>query len=1065
MTSTTRINILHVSDLHYEKDRAHDIRVVGEAFLEDLKQVCDSPLKPNLFVFSGDVANAGDDNDAFYRVLEHVIMPAAEATGTTETIFFTAGNHDARREFVELHRSVQCEIRSASDRESVNILGQSDRISEFVNEKFSNYNVLTSVAASQFITNESPFYTTAYIPSLDIAIASLNTSWATNCGIGEDDVSRLLVSERHMTEAIDALPKAAKKLLITHHPIEWLSEIVRSDFGILAERNFDVHLFGHVHSPRPISRRSPDGTIFTNQSGALFTTRRRLNGYSVVSLDPGSPHVQSSFRTYFDDNRRFGAGENIAPGGRFHSSSDSERHWKAAPSALVGDDFLDWLQGPVRAELELAFNDGLAAKPLSQVFVEPPLSSLSDVATDEDDADQAVAMNDMVRSGENYVVTGNREFGKTTLLQQFALRALQLARELESPRLPCMINFQDIRPGRDRMVRLLRAQLPADMPEGMSLDVLLAAGRVFVVVDDVDLSRDRAYKTLTDFMSEYPRNRYLIAATTKHVNDVLGSVEQMPAPLPFRRIFLRPLSRNKLRLLVEKWGLPLEVDKDRLLSRMVADLVHINVPMTAVSGTILLTIFDEYNNGSPISRTVLIEQFVNALLDKWCPDEARLRSYDFRFKTSFLSSFAENMVRNDNYVVPYEDALSFTRRYFERLALRQEPNEWLEQFVSAKILVNRGFSLSFRYRAFLEYFVAQQMDEQQEFRAFVVAEERYLSFLNEIEYYAGRKRGDIDLTNEIGDRFARLSDAMWAELDWKPDVSRFESMRRPKHVAADVIYKRIDDEMKLPGLTSEERDRELEAEIPRDVGRRQEVFRPLYTDVGQRWTAALILYSKMIRNSELIPGDSKRAHLRSVLDGWSAFSAITLTAIPTLVKHRSIVINGVRHLVIMPKSMTDEEVAEEIYMGLPRNISRPIAKVLGSEKLEGLLSEPLMIQGENEEPAMVAFYRASLYADLRLPNFVGVLQKLDRRLRRAQYLREAALWKMRELFRSTGLGRDDEGALRGLISETAAHLFAPSGKDQEREMARQAGRLKRARLVRSLRERNKSGREREEGDA
>src|SRR3546814_1342499 len=66
------------------------------------------------------------------------------------------------------------------------------------------------------------------------------------------------------------------------------------------------------------------------------------------------------------------------------------------------------------------------------------------------------------------------------------------------------------------------------------------------------------------------------------------------------------------------------------------------------------------------------------------------------------------------------------------------------------------FRSCFRYRAFLEYFIASQMDISPDFRSWVLDDSRYLSFVNELNYYAGLERSDAELLAVIGDRFQKL---------------------------------------------------------------------------------------------------------------------------------------------------------------------------------------------------------------------------------------------------------------------------------------------------------------------
>ena len=129
----------------------------------------------------------------------------------------------------------------------------------------------------------------------------------------------------------------------------------------------------------------------------------------------------------------------------------------------------------------------------------------------------------------------------------------------------------------------------------------------------------------------------------------------------------------------------------------------------------------------------------------------------------------------------------------------------------------------FRYRAFLEYLIAVRMNEQEEFRTWVLEEARYLSFANEIEYYAGIKRNDYGLLETVGQRFARLSEAFENQTGWVKDLNSIDI--EPPHDALEAeSFEGIERQLRALRLTAEERDELLEAELPKDIGERQEVF-------------------------------------------------------------------------------------------------------------------------------------------------------------------------------------------------------------------------------------------------
>jgi hypothetical protein len=88
---------------------------------------------------------------------------------------------------------------------------------------------------------------------------------------------------------------------------------------------------------------------------------------------------------------------------------------------------------------------------------------------------------------------------------------------------------------------------------------------------------------------------------------------------------------------------------------------------------------------------------------------------------------------------------------FDRLA-----DEIIDLFLQARVFVDGDNGILFRFRAFLEYFIALRMEDDKAFYQIVTSEDRYLSFSNEIEYYSGVTRDDIGLLDLIGRRFKEL---------------------------------------------------------------------------------------------------------------------------------------------------------------------------------------------------------------------------------------------------------------------------------------------------------------------
>ena len=79
------------------------------------------------------------------------------------------------------------------------------------------------------------------------------------------------------------------------------------------------------------------------QAPSLFSTRNYLNGYCVISLAPDRSRVQAMFRTYFENRRAFGPGENVVARGLFYPNDESKTYWSDQPLGINLRKYRRWL--------------------------------------------------------------------------------------------------------------------------------------------------------------------------------------------------------------------------------------------------------------------------------------------------------------------------------------------------------------------------------------------------------------------------------------------------------------------------------------------------------------------------------------------------------------------------------------------------------------------------------------------------------------------------------------------------------------------------------------------------
>ncbi|WP_277666426.1 metallophosphoesterase [Novosphingobium lindaniclasticum] len=1064
MADDSLFTALHISDFHFSKRKQREQDIIVKALLADLKELCIGHRKPDVIIFTGDLVNAaGADlhDDAYDFLIERV----SKATGVSdERIFIAPGNHDLSWPGLEAHASDLKEWRSllntADETSKLNELFDGKAFDEAVAAKFANY-----IELERYISGgdrggarkvSSSFATVDHVAALNLDIVCFNTAVLSSGGHKSfsGDEHNLAIPEYAIMEAVEALTEGSLRIFATHHPFAWLSEQSAKYMEGEVAKHAHLHLFGHMHDPQPKKIVGLKGEVLCDQAGALFTSRRDYyNGYSLITMDRSNGYTETLVRSYFKDRNQFDDGIDIVEGGRWWSSVDARQHFRKIASPVEEVKFRLHLSGSALSALQereaCVGGDG----DIHARFIDPPLrrTFIQNVSDDESkvETETPIPFNDVVEGDANLIIYAKSEYGRTTLLKELRYRTLLKAGDVRFPRLPVLIDFADISGNADNMLRKARAGAE-QTPDGHDLESLLKLGHVVMLIDDVHFGDPRRMKILRDFVSRFPKTRYIFSSPHSTATK-LGAAIDPEMPVRFEFVEIRELRRNDMRLLLAKDERCKHVEM--WLDRLQAEFREINLPFTAANGSILIEILSEKYNFNPINRAVLMEQFVDSTLRKAAIEQSRRETFDYTNKTDLLSHIASWMAKSEQYIPTREDLRSEMKSYIDNRGLNVSLDDLLSEFFGARIFINRAEGrISFRYRGVLEYFIALRMTVDASFKDWVMAEERYLRYVNEIQYYAGKLRNDAVLVDLVAARHEKiLEDALQEMGDVDPAV--LETLQLPQDGAAEAANA-IDVDLASPPLSKEEKDAELEAEFPTDEEDRQEVFRPNVTVASDKVTLSVMLYSGLIKNMELIPDADKRRHLSKIWRGWAILLVGALRFAPRLAKERRLRINGAMYEVQAPFGMSDITLLKKMMVALPHIHIRLLSNALGTEKLERQLTEPQL--PDHPEPKIYEFLRTGLIADLGLPATPMAISNLAQSLRDNKYLLWSLIVHIGELRRMDRVQEGHFKALEEPLAGAIANLRGGSHKVRADVKRKELARLGRDRLMLTMkREREK----------
>jgi predicted MPP superfamily phosphohydrolase len=1055
MSDPDLITILHISDFHFTKRKHREQEIVVNALVADLAHLCIGHRRPDMIVFTGDLVQAAgvDSHDDAY---DFVIGPVVKATGCSdERVFIVPGNHDLSWKSLETsevaHKDWRSQIGQSFEADGLNARFEGKQFDQPIADKFHDFFELESYLRGDEQLKarrlKNAFVSVDHIEPLNIDFVSFNTAGLSAGGNKHfaPDEGHLAIPEYASLEAVKALNPGSLRVFATHHPLSWLSELSAKQLGGVIQEHGDLHLFGHMHDPQPQSIVGLKGKILADQAGAIFTARGGAYiGYSLITTDRLANFSETHLRTYYDERKQFDEATDLIPGGVWYPSPEARQHFRKIAKPVDDAELRQHLSGIALNALKLEESEAGGEGVVHEKFVAPPMQRtfIQNPSGNEIKAqiETPVAFADVVAGDGNIILYAHAEYGRTTLLRELRYQLLVSADDVGFPRLPILVDFSDISSNADNMLRVAKARA-SEPPNGHDVESLLKLGHVCVLIDDVIFSDVKRSTIIRRFVERFPKARYVLSSP-KSSAAPFGTHVVPEMAVHFDFIEVREFRRRDMRQLLTKFDRCDDVEV--WLDRLQAEFREINLPFTAANGSILMEILQEKHNFTAVNRSVLIEQFVDATLSKAALEQSRRETFDYKNKTAMLAHVAAWMAAADDYIPLKEGVRAEMRGYLDRLGLNASVDELMNEFLLARIFVARPDDrISFRYRAVLEYFIALQMTTDTAFKSWVMDEGRYLQFVNEIQYYAGKLRNDAALVAEIGTRFQKLM-AIAEEHEGPVDLHQLTRLELPTDATADAGDK-LAEQLAAAPLTKEEKDAELEGELPRDVGERQEVFRPKVEEPGHQIFLSLILYSGVVKNMELIEDAQKRIHLSTLWNGWSIYLYHSLRIVPKLAKDRRVRLNGVLYEIMAPHGMSDADLARTILLRMPTAHVKLLSGALGTEKLEKQLTEPQF--DEKDDPLVYSLLKAGLAAELRLKSATGVVNSALVTLKDSPYLLEALITNIVELRRVDRLRNDDMQKLEMPLANAIANLRGGDHKSKEGEKRRQLTRLGKERLL------------------
>jgi predicted phosphodiesterase len=930
---------VHLSDLHYVAGSAETYGVVLKALFEDLKIRLKNQKATPYLILSGDVVKQGSQKADYEDFLKTVAARFSTDLGIgKEATICVPGNHDVSRsslaDQVIDHEGV---ISQCTNEYVFNNFIRSKK--PVLRAKFDNYVDFENKFARFGVGEEA--LGAGHRLCEEVGVFCLNTAYFSAGGMDGvqgriEDKGRLVADTRGLHAWIQQ-ERCKTKILVMHHPLNWLSEWSAQEIKALLGKDISLLITGHTHDQDVYTRSNGVGEHAHCLAPALFTKKTDDLGYALIYLGEDSTLDRVEYRQWVTKSQKFVCGSALSSTDdgvvmlrRTSASTECSKAEGALTSSRIDESRSDHVGDLLKSRLDGAvqYFDGQPS-----IFVEPIIAEHSETSSaNSDKPKDTYGVLGVLERGFPAGINAPPQFGLTCLARHYCLRVWQAQSKLW-----ICIDALTTKPHRKAIVDAIESEL-------LAFGVKMADVHG-VVIDSVRSSDKDGAKLVHKVAELYPGLDLLFMRSNDHPGvDDLGEVGKKPV----KESFLWSMSRSSIRSIVSQYNdmRPLG-DEDLITSRLTQDLLTMNIHRTPLNCFTLLKASEVQYEDSPVNRAELIKRVLFLLFsgDGVPTYKSRPDVKDCEF---VLGYFCEGIIRSGEVRFRREEFRSSILKFCSSNLIDIDVEWVFDVLFRNNIIVARGLGYEFKFVYWVMYFAAQRMCQSDDFRDYIFELQRYSTFPEIIEFYTGTNRSMSDAVTVLcGD----LREAMiefdhkiawpagfdiFSSAQWQPSAPGLEQMKADTSLGVE-----------RSNLPESVKDQYADRSYDRARPYAQEVGAFLHGYSYNKMLQAMKAAAKALRNSDYVDVALKRKLLSEIIAVWERVATVILVLIPALAKSGEAVFEDVRYVLTSDFPEDLDERFQAVLQMIPLNIATYYQDDLFSQKMAPLISREIETSSSN----------------------------------------------------------------------------------------------------------------------
>ncbi len=793
-------NILHISDIHVCETPTtgmseNALKNLLLSLTEDLKRL---PKVDTIFI-TGDIANSGQSSE--YQIFQnHFLTPLLnEFSLETSRVFIVPGNHDSNRK--------EWKISDTLARASLVSDQQQTSIKDFFQEKIDDLNCNWSSNFLKFrdsldannknILLSNKFFA-AYLVD-GIGIGCINSAWLSN----KNDKESLLVSEWQFQEILKALKCSDIKIILMHHPLDWLaSDDKRNLANNIHTSKISSLFYGHMHEFMMIKESQfSEDSVLKLQSGRLDTSKdEQYCGYSLIALHESNLFDSGEiyFRKFDPKKNEFRSWtERTDSGKSTFSLIDAQpfdpEHFSSCCNKLINE-----------IEFDLLCNTGLPTaqqRKLSDIFILPLLAAENDTSITENSfnpkqqaslTNQFQTLQSLTNTLNSLIILGSENSGKSTLAKRLILHYLENQAAQSLDRVVFYLDLKDKTFKNSK--RIDNELLSFYVKEGKEptfqekISRKLNSESAVIIFDSIEQIDPYSLKTIFEYIETSPAR--VIVFGQLSARPVLREMTSKKIHQEkFKYFNLRSLKRSHLKELASKWKPTTpNTQTNKVTSSALKSISGAGMASNPFVFSMLLSIRERKSgaNKTYMHEADLVENFIEIIMQKHVIPVGNVPQY--KDLLLFLGYVATAMQKTSNYTISENDLLQHALNFNKVIAQSFDAICFIDPITKSGVMKKfNGSGYRFSQICFFNYALAYWISKQ-DLNYETLDKELNLSRFDKAIEYVSALKSDLKLLDYLSLKLEKI----WVDLINSNELhdlenAELEVIKCAKHDILDLI--------------------------------------------------------------------------------------------------------------------------------------------------------------------------------------------------------------------------------------------------------------------------------------